>query len=736
MHNNATSGRRCAICLRFVGLLIAFGSLSAARGAPSGPLVFSNSTSTRAIALESVTMRPEPFPLTASVKFSNDTRTRIALFGMNFDLLAGEGANALSADAEDAAHNHYPMNVEYIGPVPGFEGIFMVIVRLNDAMGDLGDVLIRLNLHGMSSNRVRVGIGHVGGGPADDPGAAPTPAPDTPPAPVTPLTIDQYRAQFSNPALAAGPDAVRFLEQVTWGPTNSDIQHLRSIGLQAYLSEQFNGADSGYPSLTLYPQSSATITTGCDSTCVRDNYSMYPLQTRFFQNALTGADQLRQRVAFALHQLIPVAGAGALNNEPSWVAPYLQTMDKDAFSNFRDVLYDITLNPAMGRYLDMVGNSRVNPNENYAREVMQLFSIGVDQLNPDGTPVLDANGNRVPTYDQSTITNLARVFTGWVFAPNKTVTIAGNNYSVTNYIDPMVLSNNTSTYDIAAKTLLPDINNPAPLVLPGCSNCASTANFQFYKMNELNAAIDNLFNHSNTGPYLCTQLIHQLVDSNPSPAYVARCAASFANNGQGVRGDMKTVITAILLDPEARGDLKSDPNYGHLREPVLFIANLQRAFNATSDYVLASSPFSYTNDLGQDLYNPPTVFSYYPADYGLPGTNLFGPEFGILSTQTTLKRANFVNTLFLANNGNGIPASLPNRPSGTQVNISAYTNLAGTPQQLVDALDALLMHGSTSQSAKTAIVQNVSNVSSSNPALRAQTAIYLVASSSQYQVER
>src|SRR5262249_32454115 len=149
---------------------------------------------------------------------------------------------------------------------------------------------------------------------------------------------------------------------------------------------------SGYPSLTLYPQSSATITTGCDATCVRDNYSMYPLQTRFFQNALTGSDQLRQRVAFALHQLIPVAGS-TLNNEPSWVAPYLQTMDKDAFGNFHDVLYDITLNPAMGRYLDMVGNSKVNPNENYAREVMQLFSIGVDSLNPDGTPVLDTYGN-------------------------------------------------------------------------------------------------------------------------------------------------------------------------------------------------------------------------------------------------------------------------------------------------------------------------------------------------------
>ena len=719
------------------GLLLALGgTFCAARGAQTGPVVFSDSVSTRAIAVESVTMKPEPFPLTASVQFSNDTRTRIALFGMNFDLLANEGASALAADAEDAAHNHYPMNVEYIGPVPGFEGIYMVIVRLNDAMGDLGDVLVRLNLHGMSSNRVRVGIGHVGGGPPDDTGAVPTPAPVTPPAPATPLTIDQYRALFSDPALAAGPDAVRFLEQATWGPTNSDLQHLRSVGMQAYLNEQFNATDSGYPTLTLYPTSSNT---GCPTatptpappTCIRDNYSMYPLQTQFFQNALTGQDQLRQRVAFALHQLIVVSGTG-LNNEPSWVAPYLQILDANAFGNFRDILYNITLNPAMGNYLDMAGNSKAAPNENYAREIMQLFSIGVDTLNQDGTPVLDSQGNRVPTYDQSTITNLARVFTGWNFHPNVTVTINGGQVSVPDYIDPMLLINNTATYDTGQKTLLNG------LVLPAAAPGLNTQQLMQYKTSELNAAIDNLFNHQNTGPYLCTQLIHQLVTSNPSPPYVGRCAAAFANNGQGVRGDMKAIVTAILLDPEARGDLKTDPNYGHLREPVLFIANLLRAFNATSDYVLASSryPFSYTNDLGQDLFNPPTVFSYYPADYGLPGTNLFGPEFGILSTQTTLKRANFVDTLFLANNGNGIPASPPNRPTGTHANISSYQALAGSPQQLVDALDALLMHSSTSQSVKAAIVQNVSNVSSSNPALRAQTAIYLMASSSQYQAER
>jgi hypothetical protein len=199
---------------------------------------------------------------------------------------------------------------------------------------------------------------------------------------------------------------------------------------------------------------------------------------------------------------------------------------------------------------------------------------------------------------------------------------------------------------------------------------------------------------------------------------------------------MKAVITAILLDIEARGDLKNAPDYGHLREPMLLMTNLLRTFNATSDGVLASSPFSYTNDLGMNLFNPPTVFSYYPADFGLPGTNLFGPEFGVLDTSTSYKRANFVNTLFLANSGNGIPPSSPNRPTGTQTNYSSYQALAGNPQQLVDTLEERLTHGMMSASTKTNIVQTVTNISSADAPGRTRTAIYLIATSSQYQVER
>ncbi len=728
------------------------GAVGATQAATSAPILISESASTRAIAVESVTLKDGPFALTSTVKFSNDTRTRIAIFAMNMNLLPGETANgnpsSFTADAEDAASNRYPLNVEYVNQVPGFAGIYMIILRLNDNMtSNLGDVLVSLSLHTVSSNRVRVAIGVAGGGPADDPGSVPTPAPAVPPAPNAPVTMAEYQALFNNPSLAAGPDGLRFLEQATWGPTDADLARVRSIGMLPYLTEQFNTPPpfvdalatpplfSDYPATPLYPINQPSP---CDAICVRDNYTLYPLQKQFMTNALTQPDQLRQRVAFALHQFIVVGGAQLNNNEASWYAPYLQTIDRNAFGNFRTLLFDITLNPGMGEYLNMRGNSAANgtPNENYAREIMQLFSIGVDTLNQDGTPVLDAQGNRLASYDQATISNLARIFTGWDLGPNKQTVINGAPVNVTNYLDPMPLNANTNRYDLAQKTLF-GVNFPAcTTVSPPCTSAAQR---QAYKAAELNTAIDLLFNHANTGPYVCTQLIHQLVTSNPSPPYVGRCAAAFANNGSGTRGDLRAVVTEILLDPEARGDVKTDPNYGHLRQPVLLMTHLLRALNPTSDGVLVtnvSGAGSFTIPMNQNVFNPPTVFSYYPADYGLPGTTLFGPEFGILDTSTTYTRTNFMNTLLFGNSGNGIAASLPNRPTGTQLNYSSYQAMAGNPQQLVDALNARLMHGTMSAAMKANIVATVTAILSTDPAGRTRTAIYLVATSAQYQVER
>lgn len=742
------------------------GAVSSAAAAP--PVLLSTPTSTRAIAFESITQRPEPFKLTSSVDFGGgDNRTRVEIFAMNLDVLAGESLKSFTAEAQDAANIKYPLTVEYVGQVPNFDGIYMIIVRLNDSMAtNLGDVLIRLNLHGVSSNRVRIAIGTSGGGPADDAGAVPTPAPAVPPAGVSPLTIAQYRAQFNDPAFPSAQDRLRFLEQATWGPSNADITHLQQVGMAAWINEQFAmppafpSVSSNYPPITPYPQfyPSSPPAPACDAICQRDNYTLYPLQKQFMLNAMNGGDQLRQRMSFAMHKLIVVGGAPLNNNQTFWYAPYLQTIDRNIYGNFKDMLYEITLNPGMGEYLNMRGNSvgsRTNPtpNENYAREILQLFSIGVDMLNQDGTPILDAQGEKIPSYDQNTVANLARVFTGWDLAPNKVWSVDGTT-AVTNYQDPMVPNGNRNRYDIAAKTLLPDINHASPVVIPACTNCTTgstaqqTAATQAYAIVSLggtaanpNGVIDNLFNHPNVGPYLCTQLIHQIVTSNPTPPYVERCSAAFANNGSGVRGDMKAVITAILLDPEARGDVKTDPNYGHLREPVLLMTHLLRAFNATTDGVLVTnSPNSYSNDMGQNVFNPPTVFSYFPADYGLAGTTLWGPEYGLLDTSTTYRRANFMNTLFLANSGNGIPINGVNRPTGTQLNYSAYTAMAGTPATLVDALDARLMHGTMSAAMKANIVQTITGITNANATTQAlqrtQTAIYLIATSAQYQVER
>src|ERR1043165_8293114 len=258
------------LCALAVGLVCAASVQVAAASSPP-PSVFSISgSSTRAVVLESVSMRGEPFSLNSEGNFSPaDPRTRITLFGTNFDFLQGESATALTADAQDGSGNLYPLKIEYVGTVPNFDGVYMVVLRLNDNMtSNLGDVLVRLNLHGMASNRARVSIGQVGGGPADD--SAPNPAPATPPPTPTPLTLAQYQAQYNDPAFASDNDLKRFLEQSSWGQRgdDTDFNHLRAIGIPAYINEQFSTApqfvdsstdpkfalSSDYPFSTPYPQ--------------------------------------------------------------------------------------------------------------------------------------------------------------------------------------------------------------------------------------------------------------------------------------------------------------------------------------------------------------------------------------------------------------------------------------------------------------------------------------------------
>jgi uncharacterized protein (DUF1800 family) len=709
--------------------------------------LLSDGSSTRAIALESVTLKGEPFPLTSTVKFSTDTRTRICIFAMSLELLPGEGANAFSADAQDDTGKLYLLRIEHAAPVPGFPGITMFIVRLADDMGDLGDVLLRLNLHGMGSNRVRVAIGHMGGGPADDVGAVPTPAPATPPPADQPLVPDP----FTGPATDA--DAVRFLEQAAWGPTTADIAHVKAVGFQAYLNEQFSapvtnpGKGSNYPDLvfplddqaTACPSSSPGDPNYNQTVCNRDNFSMYPLHRTYFTSAMYGPDQLRQRVAFALHQILVMSGLSPLNRG-SWMTIYLQALDRGAFGNYRTLLNEVTLNPSMGEYLDMRLSTRTNPNENWAREVLQLFSIGVNELNIDGTPKLDAQGMPIPSYSQTTVNEFTKVFTGWNLDP----ILIGPG--INNWRDPMKPRTGTQ-HDGSAKTLL---NNVA---LPACGNNAACA------QTDLTAGLDNIFNHANVGPFVGRQLIQHLVTSNPSPAYVARVARVFNNDCDALypqgclntRGNLKAVVQAILLDPEARGDVKTAASYGKLREPAQYIISVLRALNVksadkttTSDGVLGSrsTPVDFTGSLDQPIFQPTTVFSYYQPEYEVPGTKILGPAFGILSTSTTLRRANNINTLIYT----GVPANLtsptafsPDRPKGTSVDLSNLEALASTPDAIADQLNALMLHGTMSTAVRNSITTAMNAIPTSDVNFarkRAQVAAYLVATSSQYDVQR
>ncbi len=512
----------------------------------------------------------------------------------------------------------------------------------------------------------------------------------------------------SPPNQPTSADVVRFLEQATFGPTTELIAHVQSVGFENFLNEQFDAPMSSYPTLPLYPTTRDTVNCPNGSACQRDNYTMYPLQNRFFLNARYGPDQLRQRVAFALHQILVVSGVDI--TQPSWMAPYLQTLDRNAFGNYRQLLYEISLNPAMGNYLDVANNTKTNPNENYAREILQLFSIGTVRLNQDGTQQLDGAGTAIPAYTQTTVNNFARVFTGWRLA---TAPAPG----VPNYIDPMVP--NQSQHDVGSKTLLNDI------VLPANRTIAQ----------DLNDAIDNIFNDPNVGPFISKQLIQHLVTSNPTPAYVARVTSVFNGNEVGIRGDLKSVVRAILLDPEARGDVKTDPNYGHLRHPALFISNILRAFSARSADGNGDSD-GYLNPqavlMGMDVFRPPSVFSYFSPGTVVAGTaGVRGPEFGIFSTSTALRRVNFVNTIVFST----IPVGT-NAPTGTSLDLSPLQALASKPDALVDQLNLLMMHGAMSSTMRDSVISAVSAVAATNTLKRARTAVYLVASSSQYQVEK
>jgi uncharacterized protein (DUF1800 family) len=545
-------------------------------------------------------------------------------------------------------------------------------------------------------------------------------------------STDQANALNHGPELLS--DVLRLIEQATFGPKPALTASVQSGGIESFLDQQLYAPMQDYPDLPFWPQ---TRPATCIDDCQRDNYSYYPIQRHLFANALSGQDQLRQRVAFGLSQILVTSQTDI--PLPAWMRSYQQLLYRNALGNFRQLLFDVTLHPTMGRFLDMLNNrcqkgNPVNanicrngltsqPNENYAREVLQLFSIGTYRLNPDGTRQLDASNNPLPTYDQTTVEEFARVFTGWILAPALAAPAESDVTTVPNYRDAMVQHLDSSSredyHDRGEKILL----NGARLT------AGRTA------LQDLNDAIDNIAYHPNVAPFISRQMIQQLVESNPSPAYVSRISAVWTAN-RFSNTQLFEVAKAILLDPEARGDNRDPltaPNYGKLREPVLFITNILRSLNATSDGVLNGPGNGIgTADMSEDVFNAPSVFNYFPPGARVPAENAAGPEFAIFSSLTALRRDNFVNQVIYST----IAPSPPNRPLGTSIDLTPFNPLAANPDQLLDALNNLMLHGSMSAQMRAAIKGAVSAISATNAISRVRTAVYLIATSSQYQVQR
>ncbi len=687
------------------------------------PILISEPNTLRAAATGNSDLRRVNLSKIKSRAF--DLNSKVTLYVTNLDLMEGEDATAFRLYVEDAKGRKYRFPVLDIQPLRGQQGIYALTIETRDELGFYdqieanGDVLVSVTWRGLASNRLRLGLGTTGGVIKDDAGAVPTPAPNAPPASHVEENPNAVGYLYSG-------DRTRFLEQATFGPTAALDDRIRRIGLRTWLAEQF---EAPYPTVPYpdYPLMPVNITAECSANtppnCVRDHYSMYPVQNWFYKEAFYGNAQLKHRVAWALSQLWVISGVDT--QQSSHMIAYHKLLSKNAFGNYRTLMNDITLNPGMGNYLDMVRSTKNNPNENYAREILQLFSVGLFMLNQNGTLQLDAQNNPIPTYDQTTVNNFTKVFTGWNLCSVQ-ATCPNIVMGTQNYKDPMVLTQ--TNHNVEAKTLLN---------YPGAVNQNIAANVN--GNTELQLALDNIFNHPNLAPFVSRFLIQHLVTSDPTPAFVGRVAAVFNNNGSGVRGDLKEVVRAILLDPEARGNRKTDANYGKLREPVQLATNLYRQLGvrATAAGVAESDGVvdQIISPMGQRSFYSPTVFNYYAPDYIVPGPGLNGPEFAILTTGTAIARSNFVNTIVFGQ----VNVSTPNVPFGTSINLTEMQALMAadaTGGRLLDVLNTRLMHGTMTAQNRATISTAVQAITATDTLARTRAAIYLVATSSQYQVQR
>lgn len=501
-------------------------------------------------------------------------------------------------------------------------------------------------------------------------------------------------------------EAYRFLNQATFGATEADARQLIDMGIEDWVEQQIaQPASLQLPYLNTLPVPDRPPQLQPDRV------------DSWFRNVVDGPDQLRQRVAFALSQIMVVSEVGALRQAPYGLAGYYDMLVENAFANFRELLEDVTLHPSMGVYLSMLGNQRadpdrnISPDENYAREMMQLFTIGLVELNLDGTVRADARGEEIPTYNQDIIEGFARVFTGWSYAE-------GANFN---------RARRTMTTQIMPMELYPDYHSTESKQLLNGMRLPEGQSGQ----QDLEDALDNVFAHPNVGPFIATRLIERLVTSNPSPAYVRRVASTFNDNGSGVRGDLQAVVKAILLDEEARS-ADTAPSSGKLKAPLLRLTQFWRAYDARS----ADGTFVFrpsTNDVfAQGPLQSPSVFNFFSPFYAPPGeianAGLTAPELQIATEfRNTLVTNYFYTQAFRRHSArDGL------RADEVYIAIEDELALAANPDALIERIAEKLLGGEISETLHAAAKEMVETREADDAAGRVAEALFLIVSSPEF----
>jgi uncharacterized protein (DUF1800 family) len=558
-----------------------------------------------------------------------------------------------------------------------------------------------------------------------EPMAIPVPVLAPMPAGVDPLSMSRPQIPINTPTPTTAFDAQRLANQGSFGPTEALVSEIKAQGVRAWVAAQINMPQrSRYTSgmdgaMHLPGQNGNQFCEGKNVDCWRDYFSAEPLLWDFYRNAMTQPDQLRQRVALALQQILVVNNKDVLGTYG--FRGYQNTLLELSLTNYRSVLKKVSLSPVMGHFLNNVNNNRIAPNENYARELLQLFSIGTCELNQDGTL---KGGRCVPTYTNETVRSYAFALTGWTYPAggSRGPECALPGMNCVYYLGDMTPL--ASQHDAESRKLLSNVVLPTGLAAPEA----------------LEKVLDSLMAHPNTAPFVAKQLIQHLVSSNPSPAYVQRVATAFQNGkygdfGSTGRGDLAATVAAVLLDTEARSSSISR-SAGKLREPVLMFTGVLRALNGYTDGDALS--WWWGQRLRQHLFRAPSVFNFYPPDHPVAGTNLLGPTFAIHEASTALERLNFV-TYIVDWGGSNPNSSIPNA-TGTKINVDAFLGDAADASKLVDRLSLLALGQGLSTQARDAVIKNVSWWTPEREAVnwkkfRVHTAAYLIFSSPQYQVQ-